>query len=97
MFKIVYWLCYQVKTNKVSGFWLSAGLKIMYTHLLESDQISHTQSIGGSETPHKWGKRSYPYVKRHGRIPIDSAILAAIGHRFIAKHKWKLKMPDARV
>ena len=33
-------------------------------------------------------KSSYPYVKKlfktqHGRIPIDPAILAAIGHRFI--------------
>ena len=39
----------------------------------------------------------YPYVKKwfktqHGIIPIDPAILAAIGHRFIAK-----KYADARV
>ena len=41
------------------------------------------------------------YVKKsfktqHGRIPIDPAILAAIGHRFIAK-KNKNKNADARV
>ena len=40
--------------------------------------------------PHKSGKHLYPYVKKsfkaqHGRIPIDPAILAAIGHRFVAK------------
>ena len=37
-------------------------------------------------------KHSYPYVKKSfktqlGRIPIDPAILAAMGHRFIAKKK----------
>ena len=56
----------------------------MYTQLFEPSQISHTQSmvvkIGLT-------KCSYPYVKKsfktqHGRIP---AILAAIGHRFIAQ------------
>ena len=58
----------------------------MYTRLLEPDQISHTQSMVAKKS----GKRSCPYVKKlfetqHGRIPIDPAILAAIGHRFIAK------------
>ena len=38
----------------------------------------------------KSGKLSYHYVKKsfktqHGRIPIDPAILAAVGHRFIEK------------
>ena len=42
--------------------------------------------------PHRSGKRSHPYVKksfktRHGRIPIDPAIVAAIGHHFIAEKK----------
>ena len=33
-------------------------------------------------------------LKRRGRIPIDVAFLAAVGHRFIAKtKKRKLKMP----
>ena len=59
---------------------------------IRRDQISHIQSMVA-----KRGKRSYPYVKKlfktqHGRNPIDPAILAAIGHRFIAK-KEKLKMP----
>ena len=40
------------------------------------------------------GKHSYPYVKKsfktqHGTIAIDPAILAAIGHRFIAKNRKK--------
>ena len=53
---------------------------------------------GGYERPHKSGRRPYPYVKKsfktqHGRIPIDPAILAAIGHRFIAKTK-KTKNAD---
>ena len=52
---------------------------------------------GGQAMSHKSSKRSYSYVKKlfkpqHGRIPIDPANLAAIGHRFIAKKKRKLKM-----
>ena len=56
-----------------------------------------------AKSPHKLGKRSYPYVKKsfktqHGRIAIDPAILAAIGHRFIAnKKKRKLKMRTRRL
>ena len=50
---------------------------------------------------HKLCKRSYPYVKKsfktqHVRIPIDSTILAAIGHCFIANKK-KSKNVDALV
>ena len=35
------------------------------------------------------------FKAQHSRIPIDPAILAAIGHHFIAK-KGKLKMPMRR-
>ena len=52
----------------------------MYMRLLEPDQIS---------MPHKSGKRSYPYVKKLFKNPIDPAILAAIGHRFLANKKIK--------
>ena len=50
---------------------------------------------------HKSGKHSYPYVKKsfkmqRGRIPIDPAILAAIGHHFVAKQK-KIKNADLLV
>ena len=53
------------------------------------DQISHTQSMVAKRG---LTKRSYPFEKKlfktqHGRNPIDPAILAAIGHRFIAKTK----------
>ena len=33
---------------------------------------------------------------QHGRIPIDPAILAAIGQRFIAKKTQKIKNADTR-
>ena len=61
-------------------------------HCIRGDQISHYTKHSGYESPHKSGKRSYPYVKKsfkaqHGRIPIDPASLAAIGHRFIAKNQ----------
>ena len=70
----------------------------MYVRLLEPDQISHTQSMVAIKVR---GKRSYPDVKtwfktQHDRIPIDSAILAAIGQGFIAKNKMK-KNANARV
>ena len=39
-----------------------------------------------------WKRR----LKQHGRIPIDPAILAASGHRFIAKQKKKIKNANAR-
>ena len=55
---------------------------------LEPDKISHITKRG------KLGKRSYPYVKQsfktqRSRLPIDPAILAAIGHRFIAAPQKK--------
>ena len=42
------------------------------------------------------GQTFIPFVKKsfktqHGRIPIDPAMLAAIGHRFIAPNKKKIK------
>ena len=37
-----------------------------------------------------------PFKTHHGRIPIDPAILVAIGHHFIAKKK-KIKNSDAQV
>ena len=47
------------------------------------------------------GKHSYPYVKKlfnpqRGRITIDPAIFAAIGHRFIYINK-KTNIAEARV
>ena len=59
--------------------------------------VIETRPNGGSERPHKSGKRSHSYVKKlfktqHGRIPIDPAILAVIGHRFIATTKTKRKL-----
>ena len=53
---------------------------------IRGDQMAHYAKCGGQDKPHKSGKRSYPAVKKsfkiqHGRIPIDPAILAAIGHR----------------
>ena len=55
----------------------------------------------GEERPHKSGKRLYPCViksfkTQHCRILMDPAILAAIGHCFIAKQK-KILNADARV
>ena len=46
------------------------------------------------------GQTFIPYMfkaQHAGRIPIDPAILAAIGHRFIAPKKKKIKNADARV
>ena len=80
--------------SKVSGFWSSIGFKIsavtrflLFSFLPTGKYVTHAHAA-----IHKWVKRSYPYVKKsfeaqHGRFPIDSAILAAIGHRFIAKLK----------
>ena len=61
----------------------------MYMRLLEPDQILQTQSMVA-----KRAKRLHPYVKKlfkiqNDRILIDTAILAAFGHRFIAKLKEK--------
>ena len=43
------------------------------------------------------GLRSEGVKAQHGRIPIDPAILAAIGHRFIAQKKKEIKNADALV
>ena len=61
--------------------------------LLEPDQISHTQSMvakRGLINPTNVHTPSFvnkSFKTQHGRVPIDSAILAAIGHRFLAKIK----------
>ena len=63
----------------------------MYTRLLEPDQICHTHSMvakrGRTNRAYvhipKWKKS---FKTQHSRIPMDPAILAAIG-RFIANLK----------
>ena len=57
------------------------------TQSIRGGQISHKQR------PDKSGERSCEksFKTQHIKIPIDSAILAAIGHRFIEKRK---KMPQ---
>ena len=58
---------------------------------MKPDKISHTQSMvtirEGSQT---WES----HLKHNSRIPINPAILAVIGHRFIAKKKKKTKNAD---
>ena len=58
--------------------------------------INYTKSMVAKRGLTNSGKRSYPYVKKHGRIPIDPAIVAAIGHRFISKTKTIKKPTRAR-
>ena len=72
----------------------------MYTRLLKPDQISHAQSMV-AKRGHTIRANVHTPVKnlfiiQHGRIPINPAILAAIGHRFIAKKK-KTKNADSWV
>ena len=72
----------------------------MYTRLLEPDQISHTQSMVAKRGLTNRANVHTHYVKKlfktqHGGIAIDPAILAAIGHRFIAR--TKTKTADAQV
>ena len=70
------------------------------THILPGDQISHIQSMVAKRGLTNRANVSYLYVKKsfktqHGRIPVAPAILAAIGHRFIANkliNKQTLKM-----
>ena len=67
----------------------------VHTLLLEPDQLSHTQSMVDTSrgcTNRANVRTPLPRFEKktqHGRIPIDPAILAAIGHRFIAKEKRK--------
>ena len=60
--------------------------------LLEPDQIFCTQTMVAYRGLANRANDHTPYVKKlfksqHGRIPIDPAILAAIGHRFTALKK----------
>ena len=63
----------------------------MCKRLLERDQISHTQSMGSKRgRTNRANVHTKIYMKKsfktqRGKIPIDPAILAAVGHRFIAK------------
>ena len=62
-----------------------------YTWLLKPDKISHTQSMVAKTGRTNRANVHTPCVNKscktqHGRISIDPAVLAAIGHRFIAKN-----------
>ena len=75
-----------IRTQCIRGYWNQTNT-----------QISHTQSVVAKRGRTNRANVHTPYVKKsfktqHGRIPIDPAILAAIGHRFIAK---KTKNADA--
>ena len=69
-------------------------------HCIPGDQISHIQiMVAKSGLTNRANvhipigvKKSLWFNAQHGRIPIDPAILAAIGHRFIAKKNPKFKM-----
>ena len=50
------------------------------------------QIVFNTYPPHH-AKLKVLFKTQHGRIPIDPAILAAIGHCFIAPKKRKFKMP----
>ena len=60
----------------------------MYTQLLEPDQISHRQSMvakrGLTNRANVHTPKRKSHLKQYRRNPINPAILAAIGHRFIA-------------
>ena len=68
-------------------------------HCIPGDQISHIQiMVAKSGLTNRANvhipigvKKSLWFNAQHGRIPIDPAILAAIGHRFIAKKNENLK------
>ena len=62
-------------------FFLPTGKYVMHVYARTKFPIHKVWWL--YERLHKSGKRSYPYP----------AILAAIGHHFIAKKKRKLKMP----
>ena len=56
------------KLKQVLRSWKGLGkvstTTLIYTWLLEPDQISHTQSMVTEERPHKSGKRSYMWTKK---------------------------------
>ena len=62
-------------------------------HCILGDQISHIQSMVAKRGLTNQENVHTPDMKKsfkaqHGRIPIDPASLAAIGHRFIATTKF---------
>ena len=67
----------------------------MYTRLLEPDQISHTQSMVANRGLTNRANVHTPMWKiQYGRIPVDPAVLAAIGHRLIAPSQKKKKLKN---
>ena len=91
------------RPKKVSGFWSSVGFKIgrvffYMIYCIRGDQISHRQSMVAKRRLTNQANVHTPmsFKAQLGRIPIDPAVLAAIGHRFIAT-KNKIMNADARV
>ena len=77
------------------SFFLPAWKYVL--HCIRGDQISHIQSMVAKRGLTNQANVHTPMWKsnfkaQHGRTPIDPAILATIGHRFIATTKRKLKM-----
>ena len=70
-------------------------------HCIRGNQISHVQSMVAKRGLTNWANIHTPmwtksFKAQHDRVPIDPAILAAIGHRFIAQKKI-IKYSDALV
>ena len=89
--------------RNVSGFWSSVSFKIgpatRYLFYFFCQQgntwYPHIQSMVAKRGLTNWANVHTPMrngrLKQHGRIPIDPAILAATGHRFIAPPQKKKK------
>ena len=71
----------------------------MYMRLFEPDQICHTQNMVAKSGCINQANVHTHYVEKafktqHDRIPIDPAILAASGHRFIAFLRRYVQRPE---
>ena len=84
----VYW--YPHWENRVSSEIKIANGEIRNT-CIRGDQISHIQSMVAKRGLTNWANVHTPVETQHGRNPLDPAILAATGHRFIAKTNKKSK------
>ena len=86
---------FYAKKSSVSGHRsaskIGAVTRIFFVLSPTTNYVTHAYTVIGSRS-------NFTYTE-YGRIPIDPAILTAIGHRFIAKHrkKTKTKNADARI
>ena len=92
-FFLIFFFCQPVKyMSVIHGYWKQT--KFPHTQSMVAKRGHTNRANTCTPIEYMYVNKSFKSHSQHGRIPINPAILAAIGHRFIAKEMIiKIKTP----